>query len=329
MVALAVSIAPAYHGGVRNPLKTLVEEKGFALLDGGLATELERRGSRLNDGLWSAKLLLEAPERIEEVHYDYFRAGADIGTSASYQATFEGFAAHGLSRADAESLLRLSVELVRRAADRFWNELPNRAGKHRPFVAASVGCYGAFLHDGSEYRGDYRLSRKDLVDFHRPRLEVLSEAGADLLAFETIPSMLEAEAIVELLEGLSGVPSAWISFSCRNAREVSAGELFSDCVRVASSAEAVVGVGVNCTSPRWIAGLLANARGATEKLLLAYPNSGEGWDASRQTWIPGAKVDPIEQTAREWYRLGARVLGGCCRTTPDTIRRLRDALTGC
>jgi homocysteine S-methyltransferase len=313
---------------VRNLLQALVDEQGFALLDGALATELERRGSDLDDPLWSAKLLLEAPERIEEVHHDYFLAGADVGTSASYQATFAGFAARGLTEADSERLLRLSVELVRRARDRFWNEPRNRARRRRPLVAASIGCYGAFLHDGSEYRGDYGLSREELVRFHRHRFEILADAGADLLAFETLPSLLEAEAIAELLEerAAAASPPAWMSFSCRNDREVSHGEPFGECVRIASAAEKVVAVGVNCTPPRWIAGLLTSARGATDKLLVAYPNSGEAWDAPRRTWIPGDPSAPIEDTAREWYRLGARVLGGCCRTTPETIRRLRGRL---
>jgi homocysteine S-methyltransferase len=327
VVALAVSIAPAYHRRVNDPLRRLVEEKGFALLDGALATELERRGADLHDALWSAKLLVEAPERIENVHYDYFLAGADVGTSASYQATFEGFAARGLSAADSERLLRLSVELVRGARDRFWSEPSNRIGRRRPpLVAASVGCYGASLHDGSEYRGDYGLSRRALVEFHRPRLEILADSGADLLAFETIPSMLEAEALVELLEERAGFPAAWISFSCRNEREVSHGELFSECARVASSAESVVAVGVNCTAPRWIAGLLESARAVTAKLLVAYPNSGEGWDAPRQTWTPGVSSEPIEVLVEDWYRLGARVLGGCCRTTPEIIRGVRRKL---
>jgi homocysteine S-methyltransferase len=322
-----VSIARAYHGRVRNPLAAFVEDKGFVVLDGGLATELERRGADLNDPLWSAKLLVDAPERIEQVHYDYFLAGADVGTSASYQATFEGFAARGSNRADSEKLLRLSVDLVRRARDRFWREPSNRPTRREPLVAASIGCYGAFLHDGSEYRGDYGLSRSELVDFHRPRFEVLADAGADLLAFETIPSLLEAEAIVELLEGRSEPLPAWVSFSCRNEREVSHGELLAECIRVASAAEAVVAVGINCTAPRWIAGLLTSARGATRKLLVVYPNSGEGWDASRHLWTPAPHLpsDPIEE-AREWHRLGARVLGGCCRTTPETIRRLKQVV---
>jgi homocysteine S-methyltransferase len=186
----------------------LASASGVAILDGGLATELERRGLDLRDALWSAKILVEAPQEIEAVHYDYFLAGADVGTSASYQATFAGFAARGIGANESERLLRRSVELVDRARERFWSEEANRNGRSRPLVAASIGCYGASLHDGSEYRGDYGLSRKELMDFHRIRLRVLVDSGADLLAFETIPSQLEAEAVVALLEELPHAPPA-------------------------------------------------------------------------------------------------------------------------
>jgi homocysteine S-methyltransferase len=298
-----------------------IDSRGFVLLDGGLATELERRGSDLDHPLWSAKLLLEAPERIEAVHFDYFRAGADVGTSASYQATIAGFAARGVDAGGAEELLRLSVELVRRARDRYVAEHPH--GSLRPLVAASIGCYGAFLHDGSEYTGDYGLSRKELVDFHRPRLEVLAGTGPDLLAFETLPSKLEAEAVVSLLSELDDPAPAWVSFSCRSETEVSHGEPFRECVAVAAASERVIAVGVNCTAPRFVSGLLRSARGVTGKPLVVYPNSGERWDGIRHRWAPGEPEPLLEDLAPEWYRLGARLLGGCCRTTPDTIERMR------
>jgi homocysteine S-methyltransferase len=314
---------------VKNPFDPFLARKGFVLLDGGLATELERRGADLADPLWSAKLLIEAPERIEELHHDYFLAGADVGTSASYQATFEGFAARGLSAREAEGLLRLSVELVHRARDRFWSASSNRVGRSKPLVAASIGCYGASLHDGSEYTGDYGLSRSELADFHRRRLLVLADSGADLLAFETIPSKLEAEAIAGLLRELKGstaLPPVWIGFSCRNENEVSHGETLAECLEIMGTAEAVVAMGINCTPPAFISGLLSSVRGATERLLVVYPNSGERWEPSAHEWRPGVGSRPIDELGPEWRSLGARLIGGCCRTTPETIRALAAAL---
>lgn len=310
-----------YHGGMDA-------SDGVMVLDGGLATELERRGLNLRDPLWSAKILVEAPQQIESVHYDYFRAGADVGTSASYQATFEGFAARGIGTKESERLLRRSVELVDRARERFWSVASNRNGRIFPLVAASLGCYGASLHDGSEYRGDYGLSRKELMDFHRQRLRVLADSGADILAFETIPSKLEAEAVIALLDELPETPPAWVSFSCRNAVEVCHGEPLAECFAVAGASDAVFAVGINCTPPRFLSGLLAAARGATGKRVAVYPNSGEIWDAPRQMWTPGVSSAPIEALAPDWRRLGARLIGGCCRTTPETIASLRALFSG-
>jgi homocysteine S-methyltransferase len=312
-----------------DPFLPFLADQGFVILDGALATELERRGADLDDPLWSAKVLLERPELIEAVHYDYFRAGADVGTSASYQATFAGFAARDLDESRARELLRLSVDLVRRARDRFWEDPANRVGRRFPLVAASIGCYGAFLHDGSEYSGDYGLSREELREFHRPRLETLADAGPDLLAFETIPSKLEAEAVLSLLAEIDAPPAppACLSFSCRSSREVSHGESFADCAALAAASRAIVAVGVNCTAPRFVSGLLEAFPGSLAKHRMAYPNSGELWDGVRHAWAAGGTPErPLEEQAPQWYRLGARILGGCCRTTPDTIAALRRRL---
>src|SRR6185369_14011658 len=153
-----------------NPIATILETQPIVVLDGALATELERRGADLRDALWSAKVLMESPHLIREVHADYFAAGADCATTSSYQATFEGFAKRGLSHEAAADLMRLSVQLAIDARDTFWADPANRVGRAHPFVAASVGPYGAFLADGSEYRGDYDLSEEQLMDFHRPRM---------------------------------------------------------------------------------------------------------------------------------------------------------------
>ncbi len=294
-----------------NPIVPVVREKGYVLLDGALATEAERHGADLNDPLWSAKLLIDAPETLEAINDDYLRAGADVATTATYQATFEGFAARGLDADEAERLMRLAVNIARSACDRHG----------RGLVVASIGCYGAFLHDGSEYRGDYGLSRNQLMDFHRRRLEVLIDAVPDIVAFETIPSLVEAEAILALLRELPPVP-AWISFSCRNETEVCHGEPLAECASLAGESDQIVAVGVNCTPPRYVSALLHTAAEATTKPLAAYPNSGEGWDAARHEWLPAEASFSIVDHVIEWRDLGARLIGGCCRTTPATIRAI-------
>jgi homocysteine S-methyltransferase len=307
-----------------NPLQPFLDHFGVVILDGALATELERRGANLDDPLWSAKMLLDGPDLIRQIHLDYFLAGADVATSASYQASFAGLAHRGLNQDEAAGLLVRSVQLAQEARDQFWSAPANRQGRIKPLVAASIGCYGACLHDGSEYRGDYSLTVGELFAFHRPRLEVLAKSGADLLACETIPCLIEAEALVRLLPQFD-MP-AWISFSCKDERRVCHGETLVDCLALADSCENVVALGINCTPPRLIAGLLASVSGVTRKPPVVYPNRGESWDAQSRCWIGETKPLDWGQAARAWYAAGARLIGGCCRTTPDDIRELTQEL---
>lgn len=278
------------------------------LLDGGLATELEARGHDLSDPLWSARLLADAPQEIVAVHAAYFRAGAMIATTASYQASFEGFAARGISRSDTAGLLRRSVELAKAARDE-----AGVAGH----VAASVGPYGAALADGSEYRGRYGLSVRQLEDWHRPRLEVLADADADVLAAETIPDVDEAEALVNLVRSL-GVP-AWLSCTIDGAH-TRAGQPLADAFAVAAGVPEIVAVGVNCCAPDDVLPAIGPAR-AVGKPVIVYPNSGEHWDG--RAWTGRSKFSV--ELASQWISAGARIVGGCCRVRPTDIAAVRRA----
>jgi len=304
-----------------NPIASILDRYPVLVIDGALATELERRGCDLKDDLWSAKILLEQPEKVKQVHYDYFKSGADCAITASYQATIEGFAKRGLNEQEAIALIQKSVQLAIEARDQFWRDESNRVGRSKPFVAASVGPYGAFLADGSEYRGDYGMTETELMDFHRPRMQALIEAGADILACETIPCLVEAQALVKLLDEFKSV-HAWISFSCRDEAHVSEGDRLGDCIRLVESSPFVAAVGVNCTSPKYIPSLIREAGKATDKPILVYPNSGETYDASHNDWDGQPVVESFGEEAKEWYRAGARLIGGCCRTTPQDIRTI-------
>jgi len=304
-----------------NPIATILQMYPAVVLDGALATELERRGCDLRDPLWSARALIEAPDLIRQVHAAYFAAGADAAITASYQATFAAFARRGLSADAAAELLRRSVQLAVAARDTFWADPANRPGRPRPFVAASIGPYGAFLHDGSEYRGDYDLSEEELIAFHRPRMAVLAAAGADMLACETIPCLSEARALARLLPEFPGI-SAWFSFSARDASHISHGEPMAACVALLAPHPQVAAIGVNCTAPQCIPGLVRAARAVTSKPILVYPNSGETYDAALSGWSGAASGVAFGVQAQSWYDEGARAIGGCCRTTPDDIREL-------
>ncbi|HEX5688851.1 MAG TPA: homocysteine S-methyltransferase [Roseiflexaceae bacterium] len=302
-----------------NPIADILQKHPVVVLDGALATELERRGADLHDPLWSAKVLLEAPELIRAVHLDYFRAGADCAITASYQASVPGLARRGLSETEALDLIQSSVRLAAEARDAFWGDGSAHAGRSRPFVAASVGPYGAFLADGSEYRGDYGLNEEALIDFHRPRMAALVAAGADMLACETIPCLLEARALAILIAEFPSV-SAWFSFSARDQEHICHGERLADCAALLDAHPQVAALGVNCTAPQHIAGLIRAARSATQKPILVYPNSGEIYNAADNSWYGETSSADFGKQSQRWNAAGARIIGGCCRTTPEHIR---------
>ena len=302
-------------------LEPFLEQQGFVMLDGALATELERHGADLKHELWSAKTLIEAPEMIRQVSQDYLVAGADIISTATYQASIEGFAKVGIGKARASNLMQLSVDLAVLAREAFWSSYENHLGRLRPLVAASIGPYGACLADGSEYHGNYGLDKKALIEFHRPRMAELAHSDADLLAFETIPSKLEAEALIELLAEFPQ-RKAWLSFSCKDEQHVCHGEHFADCVALAETSNQIIAIGINCTPPQYVVPLLESAQHRS-KPLMVYPNSGEEWVADENRWS-GTACEA--QAATAWYDAGARVIGGCCRTKPEDIARMRAEL---
>jgi homocysteine S-methyltransferase len=284
-----------------------------AVLDGGLATELEARGHDLGDALWSARMLVDDPDAIVAAHLAFFRAGAVIATTASYQASFAGFAARGVGPASAQRLLRRSVELADAARAKV------AADGRRRWVAASVGPYGAALADGSEYRGRYGLSIAELTAWHRPRLQVLADAGPDVLACETVPDLDEARALVAALAG-SPVP-AWLSYSIDGQR-TRAGQPLTEAFALLAGSPEIVAVGVNCCAPADVAPAIAIARAVTDKPVIVYPNSGEQWDAHQRRWIGPSHYSTAQAT--RWIAAGAAVVGGCCRVRPSDIAAITD-----
>ncbi|WP_405598746.1 MULTISPECIES: homocysteine S-methyltransferase [unclassified Streptomyces] len=290
---------------------------GTVVLDGGLSNQLESAGYDLSDELWSARLLAERPEAIVAAHLAYYEAGASVAITSSYQATFEGFARRGVSRERAAELLSLSVESAREAARR-----AEAKGVPGPlWVAASAGPYGAMLADGSEYRGRYGLTVAELEAFHRPRLVALAAAGPDMLALETVPDTDEARALLRAVRGL-GVP-AWLSYSVAGDR-TRAGQPLEEAFALAADADEIVAVGVNCCAPEDVEPAVALAARVTGKPVVAYPNSGESWDAEGRGW-QGAATFTADRVAG-WERAGARLIGGCCRVGPGQIAALAAAV---
>lgn len=298
---------------IPRPWERVLARRGYALVDGGLATELERRSRDLGTALWSAAVLTDDPAAISAVHDDYLKAGADIVISANYQASFEGFAATGIDHDRARALMQRAVDLALAACR-------HHGGTDQgPLAAASIGPYGAMLANGAEYTGDYGVGEGELVRFHRERLALLSASGADLLAIETIPSAAEAAVLAALVDETDG-PAAWLSFSCRDGERLNDGSAIGAVVRELAAVPRIGAFGVNGTHPRFVESLVGEIRDAAPDAdVVVYPNLGEAWNPRTRRFDPASGSEPFDALAERWYRAGARLIGGCCRTTPAHI----------
>lgn len=294
------------------------------LLDGGLSNQLESQGCNLSHKLWSAKMLVESPEEIVEAHLTYLKAGAHCITTSSYQATVPGFISSGFDDKTSESLIVKSVHLAEEAIEHYSSLAKNNL---RPLIAASIGPYGAYLADGSEYHGNYGVTDKELKEFHQGRISLLDKTNADFFACETIPSFQEARILAELLKETN--KSAWVSFSCKDEQHINDGTPIEECVEFLAKHSNVFALGVNCTAPKYISGLIKSIKKkSADKKIVVYPNSGEVFNADNKTWFGLSDPNSFVSMAKEWHSLGADILGGCCRIGPEHISSLHNAIKG-
>ena len=293
------------------------------IIDGALASELQRRGCDLNDSLWSAKVLIEQPDLIRQVHYDYFKAGADCATTASYQASPLGFAKKGISLDESIKLIKKSVELAQQAKEQYLTQI----GKNKPlFIAGSVGPYGAYLADGSEYTGNYQLSEEEFIEFHQIRIQALIDAKADILACETLPNFAEIKALVKVLKQYPTM-TAWFSFTLKDANHLSDGTPLKEVIDYLNNVDQVVSVGINCIALEEVTAALTVLQTLTRKPLIVYPNSGEQYDPTTKQWHKNHQHNcTFKNQLPTWLKLGAKLIGGCCQTTPKDIEEIADYL---
>lgn len=310
--------------------KDLLEQQEYIILHGALGTELEFRGHDVSGKLWSAKYLLSNPQLIKDIHKDYIRAGADVITTSTYQATFEGLAETGLSSQEAEELIRLTVILAKEARDEVWGEFSDeeKEGRYYPLISGDVGPYAAYLADGSEYSGNYGdITLSELKDFHRQRIYLLLEEGVDLLALETIPNYLEGQALSQLLREEFPDVEVYISFTSQDGKAISDGTPIDKIAELINKTPQILAVGLNCSAPVIYDDFLKELRKKTNKPFVTYPNSGEIYDGNTQSWQDTADTSRtlLDDTIR-WHQLGAKVVGGCCRTRPEDIKTLAEFL---
>ena len=310
---------------MKASLNEILEQNGIMIIDGSMSTALEHMGADLNNKLWTASILANQPELVKQVHLNYFRAGADCGITCSYQATIPGFMAQGYTESEAEELIRRSVELFLKARDEWWQEEGKDSGRPYPLCLGAVGPYGAYLADGSEYRGNYGLSDQELYDFHRRRMEILHEAGSDILLIETQPSLQEVLVEARIAEELGA--EFWISFSCLNGKQICDGTMIRDCAEALDPEKYphLKMIGVNCTKPEFLVSLIKELKSATELPAAVYPNSGETYDPKTKTWSGTGDSQDFGEYALQYMMAGADAVGGCCTTVEKHIGQVVDA----
>lgn len=306
-----------------NPIKPILEQKKHMIIDGALASELQRRGCDLNDSLWSAKVLIEQPELIQQVHYDYFKAGADCAITASYQATPMGFAQKGIELEESIKLIKTSVKLAQQAKMQYLNDIKQDKAL---LIAGSVGPYGAYLANGSEYTGDYQLSESEFIAFHKDRVTALIDAGVDILACETMPSFLEIKALVKLIQQFPMV-NCWFSLTLKDQQHISDGTPLTEVIEYLNGIEQIVSVGINCIALEKVTPALEVLSKLTSKPLIVYPNSGEQYDPTTKQWHKNHHHNcTFANQLDTWIKLGAKLIGGCCQTTPEDIVEIHQLL---
>ncbi len=309
---------------MRQTIENILKEKDFIINDGAAGTHLESFNCDLNHKLWTAKILKEQPNLIKQVHLDYFEAGADCGMSVSYQATIKGLMENGSSEEEACEIIKSSITILNEARDEWYEKSGKALGRPYPLISGAVGPYGAYLANGAEYRGDYEIDKEFLINFHKKRMTILWEAGADLLAIETIPNIQEAIILAEIAEEIGA--KCWLTFSCKNYTDISDGTPIKDAVKMIEKFSSIVSVGVNCTAPKYISNLIDEIKKSSDKYITIYANSGEKYDPITKTWDGSKDGKRYVDYAVEWKEKGATLIGGCCGTTPKEIKEIKNTL---
>lgn len=298
------------------------ELKQHALtLDGSMSTALEALGVKTNTDLWTAAALVTNQADVYRVHYDYFKAGARVTITDTYQTNVAAFEKYGYSKQEARAIIRQAAEIAKKARDDF----EKKTGVHN-YIAGSIGPYGAYLANGSEYRGDYELSKAEFQEFHLPRLEELVAAGVDVLAIETQPKLSEVLALLDLLQTEFSNQKAYVSFSLKDAHTISDGTSLETAVKAIEKYSQVIAVGINCIDISLAQTAITVVARVTDKPIVVYPNSGAVYNPVTKTWQAPEKVPSFGQCAATWYAAGARLIGGCCTTVAKDIQEIADYL---
>ncbi|KRL96314.1 homocysteine S-methyltransferase [Limosilactobacillus equigenerosi] len=293
-------------------------QQGPLVLDGAMSTPLEHYGLDTNNQLWTAMALVKDPQKVYQVHLDYFNAGADLVITNTYQANLPAFLTAGFTETQARQFIRHAVELANQARD----DYEVKTGKHN-YVAGTIGPYGAYLADGSEYTGNYELSVDEYQAFHRPRLEEILAAGIDVLAVETQPKLTETQAVLELVHQLAPDLPVYVAFSLHDDHHLADGTALATAVQAIATDSQVVAVGFNCVALDVVEPAIQLIHATTDLPIIVYPNSGATYDPTTKTWSDPASGPTFKELIPTWYHAGATIIGGCCTTMPHDIENVR------
>lgn len=293
------------------------------LIDGAMSTALEQLGADTNNSLWTASVLANQPALVKKVHQEYFKAGARLAITDTYQANVPAFIRNGYSKQETHSLIQRAVALAKEARDEYQQE----TGIYN-YVAGALGPYGAYLANGSEYTGDYHLSTIEYQQFHRPRLTDILTVGVDVIAIETQPRLDEVLAELDLVKELAPDTLCYVSFSLKDSTRLPDGTPLAVAARTVAKYPNVFAVGVNCIPLEEVTATIETIHQATDKPVIAYPNSSATYDPTTKTWsYPHGRRSLVDYLP-QWLAAGLTIIGGCCTTTPQDIAALHEYLKG-
>lgn len=272
-----------------------------------MGTELEHRGADTNTPIWSAMVLIERPQLVEQIHREYLDAGAEVIITNTFRTHRRNLEKIGMGD-EAARLTTLAVAIAQAAV---------RASGKRAFVAGSI----APLEDS--YSNEAALRRQVYLEAHAEMAHNLAMAGVDLLIAETMGNIREAEAAAEAA-ATTKLPFG-VSFICKLDGHLFSGEALADAAR-AVEAHGPAFLGINCTAAPSLHTALAELRRATRLPISVYANPSTTEDYVH--WDETAAEQPAiyARYAQEWLAAGANLVGGCCGTTPAHIESMRDAM---
>jgi len=301
-----------------------VDRDRVFVLDGGFGSLLESLGYDVNKhDLWSGGANMDRPDLVSKAHKKFIDAGADIIMTNTYHCCIKKLQeTRGFTVEQGEEVINKAVKLAKEAmAD----------ANREVFLVGSIGPYATYFRDASEYSGAYvkkpGFQEQTIIDYYLQQATPLLKSGVKSLVFETIPSLKEVECVGKVLEQLDSDVRAWIVVTCKDGKTTRSGDLFSEVVRMANGFEKVTAVGANCTSPLHITELLQNAQieSTKNKPIVVYPNSGEVYSPENKKFEGDTKINLIAEMIPSWYRLGARIFGGCCRVLPEHMNKIAHA----